>query len=138
MPGMCAYQPSRLCECCAATWRPAPVAIRMTSGTETCPPDMWRSVAALFTIWSRQSRLKFTVMTSTIGRMPAMAAPMPAPTKVDSESGVSRIALGPELLEQPLAHRVGAAVPADVLAHEEDPRVASASASRSAARTASR
>ena len=32
-PGMCVYQPSRLCECWAASCRPAPVAIRMTTGT---------------------------------------------------------------------------------------------------------
>src|SRR5574338_695057 len=31
-PGMLAYQFSRLCECCAATWRPAPVVIRMATG----------------------------------------------------------------------------------------------------------
>jgi hypothetical protein len=29
-------------------------------------------------------------MISTIGRMPPIAAPMPAPTKAASESGVSR------------------------------------------------
>ncbi len=39
--------------------------------------------------------LKFTVMTSTMGRMPAIAAPTPAPTNVASESGVSRIRSGP-------------------------------------------
>ena len=33
-PGTCAYQPSRLCECCAASWRPAPVVMRITSGTQ--------------------------------------------------------------------------------------------------------
>ena len=121
---MCAYQPSRLCECCAASWRPAPVAMRITSGTLNCPPDMCRSVAALLTIWSSASRLKLTVMISTIGRMPPSAAPMPAPTNADSDSGVSRIALGPELLEQALADGEAAAVAADVLAHQEHALVA--------------
>ena len=46
-------------------------------------------------------------------------------------------ALGAELVEQPLADRVRAAVAPDVLAHQEDARIV-ASASRSAARTASR
>jgi hypothetical protein len=58
-------------------------------------------VAALFTIWSRHSMLKFTVITSTMGRMPTMAAPMPAPTKADSESGVSRTRSGPNSSSRP-------------------------------------
>ena len=68
MPGMWAYQFSRLCECWAASWRPAPVAIRTTIGTENCPLDMCRNADAVFTIWSSASRLKLTVITSTMGR----------------------------------------------------------------------
>lgn len=75
--------------------------MRITSGTENCPPDMWRSVAAVFTIWSSASRLKFTVITSTIGRRPPSAAPMPAPTKASSESGVSRTRSGPNSSSKP-------------------------------------
>ena len=103
---------------------PAPVAMRTTSGTLNWPPDMCRSVAALLTIWSRASRLKFTVMISTIGRMPPSAAPMPAPTKVDSDSGVSRTRSGPNSSSSPWLHREAAAVAADVLAHQEDARIA--------------
>lgn len=80
---------------------PAPVAMRITSGTDSCPPDMCRSVAAPFTIWSSASRLKLTVITSTIGRMPPRAAPTPAPTKADSESGVSRTRSGPNSSRRP-------------------------------------
>ena len=94
-PGTWAYQFSRLCECCAASCRPAPVAIRMTIGTENCPPDMCRSSAAVLTIWSSASRLKLTVMISTIGRRPPIAAPTPAPTKPSSDRGVSRMRSGP-------------------------------------------
>jgi hypothetical protein len=63
---------------------------------------MWRTVAAVLRIWSSASRLKLTVMISTIGRMPAMAAPMPAPVNPDSESGVSRIFSGPSSASNPL------------------------------------
>jgi hypothetical protein len=101
-PGTCAYQASKLCECCAASWRPAPVAMRITTGTGNWPPDMWHSVAALFTIWSSASRLKLTVMISTIGRRPPSAAPMPAPTNADSESGVSRMRSSPYSSSSPL------------------------------------
>jgi hypothetical protein len=101
MPGMCANQPSRLCECWAATWRPAPVAMRITIGTLNWPPDMWRRAAAVLTIWSSGSRLKLTVMTSTIGRMPPSAAPMPTPTKPSSDSGVSRTRSGPNSSSRP-------------------------------------
>ena len=107
------------CECCAASWRPAPVVMRITSGTCSCPPDMCCSVAALFRIWSSASRLKFTVMISTIG-------PHAAERGADAGADERRLrqrrvadALGPELLEQALAHREAAAVAADVLAHEE-------------------
>ena len=47
----------------------------ITTGTGNWPPDMWQRVAAVFTIWSAASRLKLQVMTSTIGRMPTIAAP---------------------------------------------------------------
>ena len=56
----------------------------------------------MFTIWSSASRLKLTVMISTIGRMPPSAAPMPAPTKADSDSGVSRMRSGPNSSSRPL------------------------------------
>ena len=85
--------------------------------------DMWHSVAALFMIWSSASRLKLTVMISTTGRMPPSAAPMPAPTKADSDSGVSRMRCSPNSPSSPLGHGIAAAVAADVLAHEEHLRI---------------
>ena len=39
-PGTCAYQLSRLCECCAPSWLPAPPAMRITIGTLIWPFDM--------------------------------------------------------------------------------------------------
>ena len=69
--------------------------MRTTSGTLNWPPDMCRSAAALFNTWSSASRLKLMVITSTMGRIPPSAAPIPAPTKADSESGVSRMRSGP-------------------------------------------
>ena len=101
------------------------------------PPDMCSSVAALFTIWSSASRLKLTVMISTIGRMPPMRG-------ADAGADEGRLrqrrvadAFRPELVEQALADREAAAVAADVLAHEEH-AVVGCSASRSASRMASR
>ena len=100
-PGTCAYQPSNECECCAAMPRPPPLAMRITTGTLSWPPDMWRRVAAVLTIWSSARSEKLIVITSTIGCMPPTAAPMPAPTKVDSESGVSRTRSGPNSSSSP-------------------------------------
>ena len=136
-PGMCAYQPSRLCECCAASWRPPPVAIRITIGTANCPPDMCGIVAALFTIWSRASSEKLTVMISTIRRIPPRAAPIPAPTKESSDSGVSRIRSGPNSASSP---RVTAYVPpySPMSSPIRNTRSSRSSASRNASRTASR
>jgi hypothetical protein len=75
--------------------------MRMTRGTPNWSPDMCRMAAAVFTIWSRASRLKLIVMISTIGRIPAIAAPMPAPTKVSSDSGVSLIRSSPNSSSNP-------------------------------------
>ena len=41
-------------------------------------------------------------MISTIGRMPAIAAPIPAPTKALSDSGVSRMRSSPNSSISPL------------------------------------
>ena len=79
----------------------APVVILMTRGTLSWPPDMCSKVAALFRIWSSASRLKLTVMISTMGLIPASAAPIPAPTKADSDRGASRIRSGPNSSSRP-------------------------------------
>jgi hypothetical protein len=81
---------------------PRPVAMRITRGTPNCPPDMCRIVAAVFRIWSSARSEKLTVMISTIGRMPTNAAPIPAPVKADSDSGVSRIRSGPNSFRSPI------------------------------------
>ena len=51
--------------------------------------------AAELMIWSIASSAKLTVMISTIGRRPAIAAPTPIPTIVFSEIGVSRTRFSP-------------------------------------------
>ena len=81
-------------------------------------------MAAVLRIWSSASSEKFTVITSTMGRMPAAAAPIPAPVKPDSESGVSRMRVLAKLLHQPLGDRVAAAIGAHILAHQEHPVIA--------------
>ena len=101
--------------------------MRMTSGTLHWPPDMCSSVAALFMIWSSASRLKLTVMISTIGRMPAERGADPRADERRLRQRRVADALGPELLEQTEAHREAAAVAADVLAHQEHAIVARAS-----------
>src|ERR1035437_3991464 len=123
VPGMCAYQPSRLCECCAATCRPAPVVIRITSGTGSWPPDMFSRVAALLRIWSRASRLKFTVMISMIGRIrPREADPCTGERRFGQGSVTDP--LGAELLQQSQADGERPAIAADVLTHQRHPGVA--------------
>jgi len=62
-------------------------------------------------------------MISTIGLIPAMAAPIPAPTNADSDRGGVPDPLRPEFLQQAQADGEAAAVAADVLAHQEDPVV---------------
>ena len=92
---MCANITSRLCECCAVSCAPAPAGVRITSGTPTLPPNIWRTLAAWFTTMSMATRMKLIVMISTTGRRPSIAAPTPAPTKPSSAIGVSRTRRGP-------------------------------------------
>ena len=94
-PGMWAKSASRLCECCAPRRTPAPPTIRITSGIVGAPPIMKRSFAAWFTIWSNATAAKSENCSSTTGRSPVSAAPMPQPTKPLSVSGVSRIRSAP-------------------------------------------
>ena len=101
-PGTDAYHPSKDCECVAPTEAPAPVTVRIISGMENCPPDIYRILAAWFTIWSIASRLKLMVISSTTGRRPTIAAPTPAPTITDSASGESLIRRFPYCSQKPL------------------------------------
>ena len=59
--------------------QPAPPWVRTVSGTVTWPPDIVRCFAPWFTICSIASVVKSSYMISTTGRIPCMAAPMPAP-----------------------------------------------------------
>ena len=56
----------------------------------------------MLTSWSSASRLKLTVMISTIGRIPPSAAPIPAPTNPDSDNGVLRTRSRPNSSYRPL------------------------------------
>ena len=123
---MCAYQPSRLCECCAASWRPAPVVIRITSGTCTCPPDMCEQRRGV--VHDLVEREQAEVDGHDLDDRPH-----PAERGADAGADERRLrqrrvadALGTELVEQALAHREAAAVAADVLAHQEHAVVARA------------
>ena len=118
-PGTCAYQTSMFCEWVAASCCPPPPGVRITMGTETWPPNIACIFAAWLTIWSMASRLKLSVMISTTGRRPSIAAPIAAPTNPSSQIGVSRTRVGSELGEQPGGDLVGALEDADLLADEE-------------------
>ena len=63
---------------------------------------MKRNFAAWLTSMSIISVTKSKIWTSTIGRMPAIAAPTPAPQKVASEIGVSRTRSAPKRSSRPL------------------------------------
>ena len=84
---------SRFWACCAP--RPvAPTGARITIGTWIVPPDMYRSLAALLTIWSMARKRKSPYWTSTIGRIPMIAAPTAAPKNPSSAIGVFSIRSG--------------------------------------------
>src|SRR5688572_6647935 len=73
----------------------------MTIGMLYCPPDMYDSFAAEFTIWSSASSAKLKVIISTTGRSPTIAAPIPIPVNPDSAIGVSTMRFGPKSFSSP-------------------------------------
>ena len=101
----------------AAAWHPT------TRGTRTWPPNMYGIAAAWLTIWSIASSAKLTVMISTIGRRPPIAAPTPIPTMEFSEIG-GWTRFSPELVEQPLGDLEGSLKHSDVLSHDQHVLVA--------------
>ena len=137
-PGMCAYQPSRLCECCAASWRPAPVVIRITSGhVELAAGHVQQGGGVVQDLVEREQ--------AEVDRHDLDDRPHPAERGADAGADERRLRqrrvadpLRAELLQQAEADREAAAVAADVLAHEEDPLVARAAPRGSPSRIASR
>ena len=73
----------------------------MTIGQAVCPPCRYRSVAALFTIWSKAQEMKSMNCISQIGRIPWTASPTPAPTISDSAIGMSTTRSGPNFSWSP-------------------------------------
>ena len=89
-PGMWASSASRLWECWLPDERPAPNWVRTVSAICAAPPVMNGIFAAWLSSWSRHTPTKSRYISSTTGRMPAMAAPTPRPMIAVSEIGVSR------------------------------------------------
>ncbi len=79
--------------------------MRSTSGMLGSPPIMNRSFAAWFMIWSKATPAKSENWSSTTGRSPVRAAPIPQPTKPLSVSGVSRIRSAPKRSYRPSVAR---------------------------------
>ena len=119
------------------SWWPAPWGMRITSGTDTWAPNMYRIDAALFMIWSSASSEKLIVISSTTGRRPGhRRAHAHAHEGVLGDRRVAHALLA-ELLQQAGGHLERALEHAHVLAHEEHVLVAFIS-SRSARFSASR
>ena len=56
------------CECVPPEPVPAKIAVRTVIGEVVRPPDMYRSLAAWFTIWSIAMPMKSMIMISATGR----------------------------------------------------------------------
>src|ERR1700681_4395336 len=74
---MCANSASRLCECWLPEDRPAPNWVRTVSAICAAPPVMKGILAAWLSSWSRQTPTKSRYISSTTGRIPAMAGMRP-------------------------------------------------------------
>ena len=78
----------------------------------------------MFTSWSSARRLKLTVITSTIGRMPAERRTDPGADEPRLRQRGVADPVAAELDVEVPGDAVGAAVVGDVLAHDEDAGVA--------------
>ena len=63
--------------------------VRMVKGVTALPPNMYLNLAAWLKIWSKQTPMKSTNISSATGRSPVAAAPAAAPMKALSVIGVS-------------------------------------------------
>ncbi len=120
---MCANQACSAWLCCAAAPVPEPVGRRTTMGTETEPPSMKRSLAAWLTICSIAS-------VDEIGELEFEDRPHAGQRRADRDAGAAEFGdrrvhhpILAEALDEIAGDLEGAAVDADVLAHQEDPVV---------------
>ena len=98
---------------------PAPPCVRSVSGTLIGRPTCTVLGCLLDELLHRQ-RLKSWYMTSTIGRIPATAAPIPAHDRHLRDRRVPHPPVGAALVELPCGHAHRAAHLGDGLAHDED------------------
>ena len=96
-----ANQASKLCECWAVSWLPPPPGVRMTSGQPASPPNMYADLGRVVDDLVHRERQKLSVMISTTGRAPAIAAPIAGAD--EALLGDRRVAhaVGAELVHQP-------------------------------------
>src|SRR5213076_1273034 len=98
---------------------------------------MYRCFAAWLTICSSESVRKSSYMISTTGRIPCIAAPIPAPTIAISEIGVLRTRSPPNSSKRPCVTPIEppiSAMSSPMMKTSSSARIASASAWRTAAR----
>src|SRR6476646_7694151 len=98
---------------------------------------MYRCFAAWLMICSQASVRKSSYMISTTGRMPCMAAPMPAPTIAISEIGVLRTRSGPNSSSIPCVTPIEppiSAMSSPMMKTSSSSRIARESVSRTASR----
>ncbi len=111
--------------------------MRIVSGTFSCPPLIVRCFAAWLTSCSIESVRKSSYMISTIGCMPCIAAPIPAPTIAISEIGVLRTRSGPNSSSIPWVTPIEppiSAMSSPMMKTESSSRIARERASRTASR----
>src|SRR3954452_25438104 len=134
---MCTNHASSCCACWAPGLQPAPPCVRTVSGTVSWPPDTYRCFAAWLTICSSESVRKSSYMISTTGRIPAIAAPMPAPTIAISEIGVLRTRSAPNSSRRPCVTAIEppiSAMSSPMMKTSSSLRIACCNASRTASR----
>ena len=124
MPGMWAYQPSRLCECWAASWRPAAGRHPDHQGhVELSAGHVQQRGRVVHDLVERQQA---EVDGHDLDDRPHAAERGPDAGADERRLRQRRVpdAVRAELLEQAQADREAAAVAPDVLAHQEHPLVA--------------
>src|SRR3954449_1647711 len=136
-PGMCTNHASSCCACCAPGDHPAPPCVRKTTGTVSCPPDMYRIFAAWLTTCSAASVMKSSYMISATGRIPCIAAPIAAPASAISEIGVLRTRSLPNSSSRPCVTPIEppiSAMSSPMMKTSSSSRIAVTNASRTASR----
>src|SRR6516162_7630100 len=118
-PGICAYQPSRLCECCAASWRAGAGGHADDERHGELPARHMADRCRVVDDLVERKKAEIDRHDFDDRAHPAEGGADPGADEGRFRERRVANAFRAELIEQPLGHRITAAIAPDILAHQK-------------------